>query len=119
MQGLDAKGWHRVAGRYLNRVRSLVRTLRYDVETSSAIRVACITYPGAGCAWLWRVARCESNFHRYSVNADSGASGLYQFLRSTWAHTPYRSLSVYDPYASSLAAAWLASRGGRSQWECQ
>jgi muramidase (phage lysozyme) len=119
LQGMNVEQWHDVATRYLARVRSLHRTIRYDPETSSAIRLACIVYPGAGCDWLWRVARCESNLHRYSVNLYSRASGLFQFLPSTWSHTPMRTLDVFDPYANALAAAWLAARGGRGQWVCQ
>lgn len=119
LQGLTIDGWHRVASRYLHRVRALRTSLRRDPETSSAIRLACILYPGAGCSWLWRVAGCESHLYRYARNPSSGAAGVYQFLESTWAHTPFRALSVYDPYANAMAAGWLASRGGRGQWVCR
>ena len=119
VQGKTAREWHRVATRYLSRTRSLRRALRHDPETSAAIRLACIVYPAAGCGWLWRVAGCESHLYRYARNRTSDASGVFQFLGSTWAHTPFRSLSVFDPYANSLAAGWLASRGGRGQWVCQ
>ena len=69
--------------------------------------------------WAFNVAWCESRYHPTSVNSSSGASGLFQFLPSTWAFTPQHSLSPFDPVANSNAAAWLYSRDGPSQWECQ
>jgi Transglycosylase-like domain len=120
LQGLTIDGWHRAAARYLGRVRSLQAAVRHDPETSAAIRLACITYPTV-CGWLWRVARCESNLHRYSVNALSGASGLYQFLGSTWRGTAAgrAGISVFDPYASALMAGRYAANGGTSAWVCR
>ena len=69
--------------------------------------------------WALRVARCESNYNPYAVNRYSGASGLFQFLPSTWATTPQRAQSVFDPVANAQAAAWLYQRSGPSQWSCQ
>jgi hypothetical protein len=116
LQGLNVDAWHRVAARYLGRVRSLQGALRYDPETSTAIGLAATVY-GHG-AELWRKARCESHYHRYSVNGDSGAAGLFQFLPSTWARTPFGRYSVFDPYANALAAGWMHSRGRGGEWVC-
>jgi Transglycosylase SLT domain len=69
--------------------------------------------------WAMNVAWCESRYHPNSVNSSSGASGLFQFLPSTWAFTPYASHSPFDPQYNALAAAWLYSRDGPSQWVCQ
>jgi hypothetical protein len=69
--------------------------------------------------WAMNVAWCESRYHPNSVNSDSGASGLFQFLPSTWAFTPYASHSPFDPKYNALAAAWLYKRDGGSQWVCQ
>lgn len=69
--------------------------------------------------WAMNVAYCESRYHPNSVNSSSGASGLFQFLPSTWAFTPYSSYSPFDPRYNALAAAWLYSRDGPSQWVCQ
>ncbi len=69
--------------------------------------------------WAINVAYCESRYHPNSVNSSSGASGLFQFLPSTWAFTPYASYSPFDPKYNSLAAAWLYNRDGPSQWQCQ
>ena len=69
--------------------------------------------------WAMNVAWCESRYHPNSVNSSSGASGLFQFLPSTWAFTPYANHSPFDARYNSLAAAWLYKRDGPSQWECQ
>ncbi len=74
--------------------------------------------PGA-LQWAMNVAWCESRYHPNSVNSSSGASGLFQFLPSTWAFTPYAGYSPFDPKYNSLAAAWLYHRDGPSQWQCQ
>jgi transglycosylase-like protein with SLT domain len=73
----------------------------------------------AAVQWAMNVAWCESRYHPNSVNSSSGASGLFQFLPSTWAFTPYASYSPFDPRYNALAAAWLYKRDGPSQWVCQ
>jgi soluble lytic murein transglycosylase-like protein len=70
-------------------------------------------------AWALRVAYCESRYHPNSVNSKSGAMGLFQFLPSTWAFTPYASQSPFDPVANTRAALWLYQRDGPSQWSCK
>jgi soluble lytic murein transglycosylase-like protein len=70
-------------------------------------------------AWALRVAYCESRYHPTSVNSSSGAMGLFQFLPSTWAFTPYASQSAFDPVANAQAALWLYKRDGPSQWSCK
>jgi hypothetical protein len=69
--------------------------------------------------WAVNVAYCESRYHPTSVNSSSGASGLFQFLPSTWAFTPWHAQSPFDPVANANAAAWLYKRDGPSQWQCQ
>jgi hypothetical protein len=69
--------------------------------------------------WAFNVAWCESRYHPNSVNTSSGASGLFQFLPSTWAFTPWHTYSPFDPVANAMAAAWLYNRDGPSQWQCQ
>ena len=73
----------------------------------------------AAVQWAMNVAWCESRYHPNSVNSDSGASGLFQFLPSTWSGTPYAKLSPFDPRANSFAAAWLYSHYGPGRWQCQ
>lgn len=72
----------------------------------------------AAQSWALRVAKCESNYNPYAVNRSSGASGLFQFLPSTWAASPYHAQSVFDPVANAHAAAWLYQRSGPGQWVC-
>jgi hypothetical protein len=74
--------------------------------------------PGAQ-AWAMRISRCESGYNRFAVNRSSGASGLFQFLPSTWAHSPFASRSPFDPAANAQAAAWLYKRSGPAAWQCK
>ena len=73
-------------------------------------------------AWALRVARCESNFNPDAVNPSSAASGLFQFMPSTWANTPQgrAGKSVFDPTANAQAAAWYYNATGRTgrPWSC-
>ena len=73
--------------------------------------------PGA-VQWAMNVAYCESRYHPNSVNSTSGASGLFQFLPSTWGGTPWASQSPFDPVANAQAAAWLYSHYGPGRWQC-
>ena len=61
-----------------------------------------------------RIMDCESNGDPNAYNPYSGASGLFQFLPSTWASTApkagYGGASVFDPEANTASAAWLAAR---------
>lgn len=60
------------------------------------------------------IINCESNGDPNAYNPYSGASGLFQFLPSTWASTApkagYPEASVFDPEANVASAAWLANR---------
>jgi hypothetical protein len=62
------------------------------------------------------IIRAESRGNPSAVNPRSGASGLGQFLPSTWRTTPQgkAGLSVFDPAANRAAVAWMLSvgRGG-------
>ena len=57
---------------------------------------------------------CESNGDPNAYNPYSGASGLFQFLPSTWESTAskagFAGASVFDPEANIGSAAWLANR---------
>lgn len=82
------------------------------------IYAAAARYGQSGDAML-RVARCESSLNPGAVNASSGASGLFQFMPGTWRTTPYAGSSIFDPWASANAAAWMWSVGRRGEWACQ
>jgi multidrug efflux pump subunit AcrA (membrane-fusion protein) len=73
----------------------------------------------AAVQWAINVAYCESRYHPNSVNSDSGASGLFQFMPSTWGGTPWANQSPFDPVANAQAAAWLYSHYGPGRWTCQ
>ena len=45
-------------------------------------------------------------------NPTSTASGLGQFIDSTWASTPFARFSVFSTYANAMAIAWEVARGG-------
>lgn len=79
-----------------------------------ALQVASVP---AASSRLERLAECiifrESRGYAGAVNPRSGASGLGQFLRSTWLSTPQgrAGLSVFDPVANRSAVLWMLSVG--------
>jgi hypothetical protein len=94
---------------------------------AEAINLAAATY-GHG-EELWRKARCETagTFDPRSRNpravatkyGPEHASGLFQFLPSTWRQTPYRRLSIWSAYASAMAAGWMHAHGRGGEWSCR
>ncbi len=70
---------------------------------------------------MLRVARCESNLNPRAVNSSSGASGLFQFMPSTFAGTPNgkRGENIFNAYSSADAAGWMWANGMRNHWACQ
>ena len=83
-----------------------------DIITAAALEY------GQSPAEMLRVARCESNLDPSAYNPRSGASGLFQFLPGTWRTTPFAGYSIFDPWASANAAAWMWSVGRRGEWVC-
>jgi resuscitation-promoting factor RpfB len=77
---------------------------------------------GADAGQLLRVAYCESRYNPGAYNA-SGASGLFQFLPSTWAANSVRAgfagASPFDPVPAANVAAWMFARGQAYQWVCR
>jgi LysM repeat protein len=67
---------------------------------------------------LLRVAWCESRYDPNAYNAQYGATGLFQFLYSTWLTTPYRDYDRRNAWASANAAAWMFSQGRAREWVC-
>lgn len=73
------------------------------------------------------IVQCESGFNANARNNVSSASGLYQFIRSTWEGTAIRmGLPEYQDHKQySLNAevnarfgAWLLANSGPQNWEC-
>jgi hypothetical protein len=124
--GLGPERWaarfrhaHRQILTLRHEVRRLHRILIADPKVVEAINLACATY--GNCSTLWRKAECETGgtLSPRSLNSSSGAAGLYQFLPSTWASTPYGRFSVWSPYANALAAGWMHTHGRGSEWSCR
>jgi len=125
----DFAGPERWAMRY-RRARLEVRQLRAELRAqrrltlssphvAEAINLAAATYGYADA--LWRKARCETGgtFSPNALNGSSGAAGLFQFLPSTWASTPYGRFSVFSPYANALAAGYMHAHGRGGEWVCR
>lgn len=75
-----------------------------------------------------RVLACESRGNPQAKNRTSTASGLFQFIRSTWdwvrtetnVGLPHRQGGPFNPWANIRNAAWLSRRGSWwAHWECQ
>lgn len=99
--------------------RRLVRIIRHRTDVPEAIRLAAFTY-GVDRWKMRRIAFCESRLDPGARNGSSGASGLMQFLPSTWASNRYGAagFSVWSPLAAALGSAYHASRYGWGAWEC-
>ena len=71
------------------------------------------------------IIRRESGGNPNAVNPRSGASGLGQFLKSTWATTPAgrAGASVFDPVANRQMVNWMLSVGRAGEfstyWGCR
>ncbi len=67
------------------------------------------------------VATCESGLNPNAINSSSGASGLFQFLPSTWRTTSYAGYSPFNAWANIQAAHQVFQRDGNSwrEWVCQ
>ncbi len=67
------------------------------------------------------VATCESGLNPNAINPSSSASGLFQFLPSTWRTTSYAGYSPFNAWANIQAAHQVFQRDGNSwrEWVCQ
>lgn len=66
-----------------------------------------------------RIAKCESGYNQYSKNKSSTASGVFQYLASTWKGTDQgkAGMSVFDPDANVKAAvSYIAIHKSTSPW---
>lgn len=108
---------HERADLLARRLRSERRVLLNSPHVVEAINLACATF--GSCSTLWRKARCESTLNPRAKNRRSPASGLFQFMPSTFASTPYGRLSIWSPYANALAAGWMHEHGRGGEWVCR
>lgn len=110
----DAIAWQRSVRRAVER-RLAVRFRR---DVSFAIDIASRAFR-VSRAEMTAVARCESHLNPFAQNQTSTAGGLFQWLASSWASTPFGDLSRYDPLVASLATAEHVSRAGWGAWVCK
>ena len=89
-----------------------------EQEIIGIIHQAAAAY-GQSPADMERVARCESSLNPRAVDPSGSYHGLFQFVPSTFAGTPYGDQDIYDPWANAHAAAWMWSEGRRGEWVCQ
>ncbi|MBA2597766.1 MAG: transglycosylase SLT domain-containing protein [Chloroflexia bacterium] len=68
---------------------------------------------------MLRVARCESGLVPSAVGGGGAYHGLFQFVPSTFAGTPYGDYDIYDAWANANAAGWMWSEGRKNEWVCQ
>jgi hypothetical protein len=65
-----------------------------------------------------RIAKCESGYNQFSKNRSSTASGVFQYLRSTWSNTQAgkKGISVFDAEANIKMAVSHIATHGTSPW---
>jgi hypothetical protein len=71
-----------------------------------------------GLTWALRVAYCESRYNPLAINRSSGASGLFQFMPSTW-NANFPGQNIWDPYAQARGALVFYNAGRQSAWTCK
>jgi soluble lytic murein transglycosylase-like protein len=109
-----------------NDLKRKVKRLRADCTyAKDAVRcwiTAAAKKYGQPLSDAFRVADCESDFNPGLTNSEAVgseyATGLFQFLPSTWATTPYRNRNIFSAKWNSLAAMWMWSVGRRGEWAC-
>lgn len=68
-----------------------------------------------------RIVGCESSWNEWEVNSSSSASGLAQFLPSTWRNLPrfYSRHSVFNPVWNIRGMRYLWKHDGSfREWVC-
>jgi hypothetical protein len=131
---LAGKAWggegdrqHTVEGKPVSWWAARAKQARKDANArAQTIRLATIAYPDFTEQRAWRIIRHESwmvpdPIHAYNTTSVNGchATGLYQFLDCTFRSTPYgkAGLSIYSPYAQSLAAGYMHEVGRGCEWD--
>jgi len=127
-QGKTAYWWamkaqqaRRDANARAHKIKQLKKTVAGDVTISEAVSLASIVYPQLSTDRAWCLIGHESKGNpnarnRQSVWNGEHATGLYQFLPSTFASTPFGRFSIYNPLAQALAAGWMHAHGRGGEW---
>lgn len=71
---------------------------------------------GVDYDYMLAISYRESRWNPLAKNPSSTASGLFQFLTSTWANTPYAGRPIFSAKWNALAAGWAMQRGYYSWW---
>ena len=92
-------------------IKQLKKDLRYNPTIQECVKLATIAYPAFSERRAWQIINHESQGNPNAKNRHSTASGLYQFLTSTFVSTPFgrAGMSIWSPCASSMAAGWMHS----------
>ena len=118
----DANARKATVLRQRREIKNLRLTLAHDPSVQEAVALSSLIYPNFSQARAWRIIKHESWMTRdplHARNPSSTATGLYQFLTSTYASTPFgrAGFSIYSPYAQSLAAGWMHEHGRGCEWD--
>ncbi len=107
----------------LSYVQRVLRKTTQDNEPPSKWRAVIIEASqrnGADPTIAVRIARCESGFNPTAQNKTSTASGLFQFLTSTWESQSVKyGITGYknDPYLQIELATKIMADQGYGRWE--
>lgn len=124
-QGKSIKWWakHTVQARKDANVRAgtikrLKKTMAHNTTIAECVKLATIAYPAFTEGRAWKIIGVESGGNPRAKNRHSTASGLFQFLTSTFASTPYgqAGMSIWSPCASAMAAGWMHQHGRGGEW---
>jgi hypothetical protein len=119
--GASSHGRERIGNTSHSATLSANDTLAVDYAATWSVpdTIRAVFGPYAGQAMS--VAQCESGFAAGATNSWSGASGVFQFLPSTWAGTSYAGYSPYNAWANVSAAHEVFVRDGYSwgEWSCR
>jgi soluble lytic murein transglycosylase-like protein len=120
------KLWRAEKQRRVRAERRLVIRFKRDVEYAFHLAGDLFGIPlnlsrGVSEGELRSVSYCETGgtFNPFAKNRSSSASGMMQFLDSTWANQGLPRFSVFDPIANILAAARIVAGEGWHQWACK
>lgn len=104
-----ALAWHKKEERHLRRQLAV----KWAPTLTWACKVGQVVY-GVPVEHCKRVVGCESGGDRFQVTPPFSASGLSQFLPSTWAGTAFgrAGFSVFDPVAPVLQMDAIAKGQG-------
>ena len=122
-RGKGAEYWHWQFQKMRERWERDRKVLQHRGSVDEAIALASVVY-GVDHALLRRKAWCESRFNPNARNVQpiyngEHATGLFQFIPSTFASTPFARFSIYSTYANALAAGWMHANGRGGEWACR